>query len=137
MVKKIALVCGVALVLSVLAVTVAIVVVSAETPAHATDNGAVVFHTCPVTLGTVTVPVNVTVGGFTFNYCFDDSVTPSGDATAHFHGTLVNPSTAPSQATDVTGFSCEAGFPTGDRFTTDTQLVVTPSGEVNGTCKFH
>ena len=125
MVKKITLVCGIALVLSVLATVMVVSPALADSP-----DPAVVFHTCPGT------PFLSSVGGFTFSYCFDDVVTPSGNANANFHGDLVAGSTAPSQATKVTGFGCTAGFPTGDRFTTDTQLVVTPSGEVNGTCKF-
>jgi hypothetical protein len=94
-------------------------------PASAED-GAIVVRTCPE--GTFTA----SVGGFGFTYCFDEVQTPGGNANAHFHGSLINPATAPDRATTITGFRCN----TTDGVTTDTRLVVTPSGEVNGTCRF-
>jgi hypothetical protein len=100
-------------------------------PAQAVAHGgAIHYASCPDTVFTTEV------GGFTFNYCFTDVATPSGNANAHFHGNLVDPATAPSKATKVAGFGCFASYPV-DGYTTDTSFVVTPSGEVNGTCKFH
>jgi hypothetical protein len=93
-------------------------------------NGAVHYVSCPGQTFTSNV------GGFTFTYCFTDVSNSGGNANAHFSGTLDDLSTAPSQATTVTGFGCLAAFPAGG-FTTDTRLVVTPSGRVNGICKFH
>jgi hypothetical protein len=93
-------------------------------------NGAVHYASCP----DVTFATNV--GGFIFTYCFTDVSNPGGNANAHFSGTLDDLSTAPSHATTETGFGCFAAFPAGG-FTTDTRLVVTPSGRVNGICKFH
>ena len=95
--------------------------------------GAIVFHSCP---DTSSFPPAVE-GGFEFNFCFDDTVTPSGKANASFHGSLVDPTTAPSKATTVSGFGCEADYPGGSDVTTDVRMVVTPSGQINGTCKFH
>jgi hypothetical protein len=95
------------------------------------DDGAVHFVSCPS--GTFTS----TIGGFTFTYCFSDIVAPSGNANAHFHGALDAGQTAPDKATEVDGFSCVASWPSLSEITTDTQFVVTPSGEVNGICKFH
>jgi len=96
------------------------------------DNGALRYVSCPDTTFTDTV------GGFTINYCFQDVVTSSGNANALLSGVLVDPSTAPSKATTVAGFGCIADFGNGGvLITTDTRLTVTPSGNVNGTCKFH
>ena len=77
----------------------------------------------------------VTISGFTFNYCFSDVATPSDNANARFKGELL--SAPPGKATKVEGFGCEAAFPSLSGFTTDTQLIVTPSGNVSGYCKFH
>ena len=74
-----------------------------------------------------------TIEDFTFDYCFQDVITPSGNANAQFHGTLASP--PPDRATTVRGFSCNAGHPFG-LTTTNSKIVVTPSGQVNGTCKF-
>ncbi len=94
------------------------------------DDGAVRYVSCPTT-SFISI-----AGGFTFSYCFSDVVTPSGNANAHFEGDLLDLSTAPSSATIIEGFGCFAAYPSGG-FTTDTRLVITPSGHVNGTCKFH
>jgi hypothetical protein len=94
------------------------------------DNAAVQYVSCPDTSFTSTL------GSFTFNYCFFDVSNSSGNANAVFQGTLVDGSTAPSKATTFTGFGCSAAFP-GGGFTTDTRAVITPSGNVNGNCKFH
>jgi hypothetical protein len=95
------------------------------------DDGAVHYANCPDTSFTDTL------GGFTFEYCFSDTVTPSGNANAQLHGQLVDPATAPARATKVEGFGCFAGYPSFAEYTADTRLVVTPTGSVNGTCKFH
>ncbi len=50
----------------------------------------------------------------------------------HFRGTLTDPSMAPSTATILTGFPC---FPPTEFFpTTDSRLIVSPNGVVDGTC---
>jgi hypothetical protein len=113
-----------------LAVLVGGAAFAAGVPAAVADSNAVQVVPCRGTVFTITE------GGFTFTYCFTDVVTPSGNANAHFHGSLVDPTTAPSRATKVSGFLCTAGYPHGDN-TTDSRLVVTPDGTVNGICKFH
>ena len=127
MVKKIALVCGVALALSVLAVAVMVVSPGSSAKADSPDS-AFVFHSCPDKSFFPT-----TIGGFHIVYCFDEIQTSSGNATAILHGDLVSPSTPPDQATIITGWRCR----TTNGITFDTRLVVNPSGEVNGTCHFH
>ena len=71
--------------------------------------------------------------GYEFFYCFDEVQTPNGMANVSFHGELTDSSTAPSKAVHISGFA----FATSDGVTTDCQLVITPAGEVNGTCKLH
>ncbi len=127
MVKKISQVCGIVLALFVLAG--AGVVVFPKTSAHAAENEVVVFHTCSDLTTDTDTSFTSTVGGFTFSYCFK-ALTPSSNATASFHGTLVDRSTAPARATIVRGFPVI--IPPNPVLFTDTQLVVTPSGEVNG-----
>ena len=95
---------------------------------HAQNNAALVYHECPADLGLAGI------GGFTFQYCFDSVDTSSGNGNASFHGVLLDPTTAPSKSTHITGFGCETD---GGAFTTDTELDVTPSGNVEGTCKSH
>ena len=126
MVKKISLVRGIALALFVLAV----LVVFPQTAARADETGVVVFHLCSDLSTSTDTSFTSTVGGFTFSYCFD-VLPPSSNATLSFHGTLVDLSTAPLQATIVTGFP--VSFPPTPVFVFDTRLVVTPSGQVNGT----
>jgi hypothetical protein len=101
-------------------------------PASA-DNGSVHYVSCPDT------SFVSNVGGYTFEYCFSDVVTSSGNANAHFQGQLLDPAAAPAKATTIEGFGCTAGYnpPSFYGSTTDTRLVVTPSGKVNGSCKFH
>jgi hypothetical protein len=89
------------------------------------DEAAIVERHCPD--GTFLA----SVGGFVFTYCFDEVQTASSNAVAHFHGSLVNPATAPDRATTLTGFPCNTTY----GVTTDTRLVVAPTGEVNGTCR--
>lgn len=92
------------------------------TAARAAD-GAVVLHSCPDGLATGVH------GGWAFTYCFDSTATPGGNATATFHGFILDP--APSHAVQVTGFEC---YPDNRHPTTDSRMVVNPSGEVNGVC---
>ena len=97
-------------------------------------DGAVHFASCP------TQSFVTTLGGFiTFEIevCFSDVITPSGNANAQFRGNVVDPGTAPAKAMKVEGFFCEAGFPKSGFATRDTRVVITPSGTVNGSCKFH
>jgi hypothetical protein len=112
--------------IAVLAATGALVA-----PALATaepGGGAVVERICPE-LGPAIIE------GFEFTYCADEVQTPSGKANANFHGELTStsPRPAPEKATTVTGFGCDTTY----GITEDTRLVVTPSGQVNGTCKLH
>ena len=103
---------------------------SAAAPAFA-DSGTVHYANCPA------APFNAEIGGYQLEYCFSDVVTPSGNANARFEGTLVDVAAVPAKAVRVEGFDCIAGYPSFEHFTTDTRMVVTPTGSVNGTCKFH
>lgn len=130
MVKKISLVRGIALALFVLAV----LVVFPQTHARADETEGIVFHTCSDLSTSTDTSFTSTVGGFTFSYCFNDlPPSPSSNTIVSFHGTLVDLSTAPSQATIITGFPVVFQVPPTPIFVFDTQLVVTPSGQVNGT----
>lgn len=72
-------------------------------------------------------------GPYQFYYCFDEVQTPNGKANVSFHGALTEESAVPSKTLHLSGFE----YGTSDGPTTDCQLVITPSGEVNGTCKLH
>lgn len=94
---------------------------------YAQNNAAVVTHECPTDIGVALI------GGFLFQYCFDSAVTSSGNGNGSFHGSLLDPTTSPSRAVHISGFGCDPG----NGLTTDTELTVTPSGRVDGTCKVH
>lgn len=101
----------------------------ARRPAHAqSDGGAFVLHGCP---DTAVFPGRS--DGLTYQVCADIVFTPSGDINATLHGTLLDPATAPSQAIVVRDFPCTYG----DQTTNDSQIVITPDGNVNGYCWLH
>ena len=100
---------------------------STSTARAQNDGAAVVYHACPAEDG------EISIDGYDFQYCVDLTDTPSGNGDASLHGSLIDPSTAPSKAVTVTGFPCYAGY----GITYDTKLTITPSGEIHGSCKYH
>jgi hypothetical protein len=91
-------------------------------------SGAIVLHGCPDTY--------VVAGhsdGLTYQVCADIVFTPSGNINATLHGELFDPGTAPSQAVVARGWPCVYG----DKTTYDSQIVITPSGNVTGYCRLH
>lgn len=100
---------------------------STRTAQAQSDEAAVVYHACPSAYG------ELSLGGYDFEYCFDSTTTPSGNSNAQFHGFLVDTTTAPRKTAKLSGFGCSAG----GEITYDTELSVTPSGEIHGSCKLH
>jgi hypothetical protein len=99
----------------------------AQRPADAQSGGALVLHMCPDM---------TTEGhslGYAYNVCADIVFTPSDNVNATFHGSLIDPSTAPSHAVIVRDFPCSYN----GQETNDSQLVITPDGSVNGRCELH
>lgn len=107
-----------------------VALISALSPSAAraqSDGGAVVYHACPTEYG------EISFGGYDFEYCFDSTETPNGTANASFHGHLVDRTTAPKKAVTLTAIPCYAG----NGFTYDSELTITPSGQIHGICKNH
>ena len=92
------------------------------------DGGALVLHGCP---DTITFPGKSE--GYTYKVCADIVFTPSGNINASLHGELLDPTTAPSEAVVVRDFPCAYG----DKTTYDSQIVITPDGNVEGHCFLH
>ncbi len=115
---------------AILAIAASAVALTTPTAGADPGNGALRYVACPFVAAQE-------LDGFMFNMCFSDVVTPSGNANAHFHGSLVDPTTAPSRTVVFTGFECFAAFPNLTIVTTDSRVVFTPSGQVSGTCFFH
>ncbi|GAC1419316.1 MAG: hypothetical protein NVSMB62_11930 [Acidobacteriaceae bacterium] len=86
-----------------------------------------VYHACPAEYG------EISIDGYDFEYCFDSTTTPSGNANASFHGYLVDRATAPRKAVFFSGFGCYAG----NAITYDSEVTITPSGMIHGMCKNH
>lgn len=105
------------------------VLLFAPRPVHAQSaDGALVIHGCPETSTFYGQSV-----GYTYQVCADIVFTPSGKVNATLHGTLLDPATAPSQAVIVRDFPCEYN----NQSANDSQIVITPDGQVNGFCKVH
>lgn len=92
------------------------------------DDGALVLHGCPDT-----IVYEGHSDGYAYEVCADIVFTPSGNVNATFHGSLVDPTTAPSHAVVVDDFPCEYNGET----TYDSQVEITPDGTVNGRCELH
>ena len=91
-------------------------------------SGALVLQGCP----------NTTTffgrsDGLVYQVCADIVFTPNGGVNATFHGALLDPATAPSQALIVSSFPCAYN----GQITHDSQLAISPDGTVNGYCKLH
>ena len=105
------------------------ILLAAPRPARAQSNsGALVLQGCP----------NTTTffgrsDGLVYQVCANIVFTPTGDVNATFHGALLDPTSAPSQALIVSNFPCAYNNQT----THDSQLVISPDGTVNGFCKLH
>lgn len=102
-----------------------------QQPVHAQsadDDGALVLHGCPDT-----ITFNGHSDGYAYNVCADIVFTPSGNINATLHGDLLDPTTAPPSAVIVRDFPCEYN----GTITYDSQVVITPDGNVNGYCELH
>ncbi|GAC1432813.1 MAG: hypothetical protein NVSMB62_29370 [Acidobacteriaceae bacterium] len=101
-----------------------------QKPVQAQSDGgeALVLHGCP----DMTTFYGKSAG-YTYQVCADIVFTPSGNVNATFHGSLLDPSTAPSSAVIVEGFPC--GYK--NQLTYDSQVVITPDGNVEGRCELH
>lgn len=114
---------------------VALVALAAVAPAAAAPSAgsptqaAQHFATCP------DLVLETTIGDYTFGMCFENVFAPSGRAHAHFHGRLLPGVTAPARAVTEKGFLCLVAFPFSDAIASDTRVVITPDGRVNGTCR--
>lgn len=105
------------------------VLLAAPRPAPAqSDGGALVLHGCPDTFTVVGHSY-----GIAYQVCADIVFTPSGDVNASLHGALLDPATAPTQTVVVRDFPCVYG----NQSTNDSQIVITPDGNVNGYCRLH
>lgn len=96
------------------------------------QDGALVLHGCP---DTITYQGRSVKDGQTYTYsvCADITFTPSGNVDATFHGSLVDPSTAPSHSVIVRDFPCQYN----GGVTHDSEVVITPDGNVEGRCALH
>lgn len=101
-----------------------------QRPVQAQSEGgdALVLHGCPDT-----TTFYGKSDGYTYQVCADIVFTPSGNVNATFHGSLLDPSTAPSSAVIVEGFPCTYN----NQVTHDSQVVITPDGNVEGRCALH
>jgi len=72
-------------------------------------------------------------GQYTFTYCFSETGSPSGNGNAAYHGTLISP--ASGQRAVIENVACFSSTGSGSGVTT-TDIKISPSGNVNGTCKF-
>jgi len=73
-------------------------------------------------------PFTATIQGFTFNYLFCEVQTPSGNADAELHGTLVSAPPAEAVRIETPCFTTYG--------VTTAEIEITPSGRVNITCHF-
>jgi hypothetical protein len=102
---------------------------SAQKPVHAqSGEGALVLHDCPDM-----TTFHGQSDGYEYAVCADIVFAPSGNVNATFHGSLVDPTTAPSSAVIVRDFPCAYG----SQETNDSEVVITPDGSVNGRCELH
>ena len=100
-----------------------------QPPVHAqSSDGALVLHGCPDT-----ITYEGHSDGYAYDVCADIVFTPSGNVNATFHGSLIDPTTAPTKAVVVRDFPCEYN----GEVTYDSQVVITPDGSVNGRCELH
>ena len=98
-------------------------------PAQAqSDPGALVLHGCPDTS-----TFYGRSAGLTYEVCADIVFTPSGNVNATFHGSLVDPSAAPSHTIIVRDFPCEYN----NQEANQSEVVINPDGTVNGHCDLH
>lgn len=94
--------------------------------AQSDGGGTIVLHGCPDTL---VFPGHS--DGYTYDVCADIVFTPSGNINATLHGRILEPATGPSQAIVARDWPCVYG----DQTTTDSQIVITPDGNVTGYCR--
>lgn len=97
---------------------------------HAQSNGAFVLHTCPAGPGEAGFE---SIGGYEFTFCDDETDATIDIGNFTFHGSLVDPSTAPGHTVIIRGFNCA----TIEGVTTDSEVIITPSGAVEGSCTAH
>lgn len=96
--------------------------------AQSDGGGALVLHGCPDML---VFPGHS--DGYTYEVCADIVFTPSGNVNATLHGQILDPVTGPSKAIIERDWPCVYG----DLTTTDSQIVITPDGNVTGYCRLH
>ena len=101
---------------------------SSRAVVHAqSDDVAMVIHYCP------TEVASHHLDGYHYEYCFDSVQTSGGPEHASFHGELIAPSTPPTITVRITtGWHCL--FEDG-RLSTEQELTITPSGNVEGECR--